>query len=169
MRRLSKIMSIINDLLSWKYTLTSYKENIISYLTLNSDVTLRMCPVWPVFSSHWRAYRIDRPPSVVHTLKIFSSRTTGPIEARFHMESPWDGGTKVCSNGPGHLTKTAAMPEPFKNLLLRFQPKGWWPWNLVCSIGCSSTTKFVQMMTLGWPWPILRQGQIWSLMLLYGK
>ena len=24
-------------------------------------------------------------------------------------------------------------------------------------------------MTLGWPWPILRQGQIWSLMLLYGE
>ena len=63
------------------------------------------------------------------------------------MESPWDGGTKVL-NGPGHMTKTAAMPKPFKNLLLRFQPKGWWPWNLVCSIGCSSTTKFVQMMTL---------------------
>ena len=25
------------------------------------------------------------------------------------------------------------------------------------------------MMTLDWPWPILRQGQILSLMLLYGK
>ena len=25
------------------------------------------------------------------------------------MESPWDGGTKVCSNGPGHMTKMAAM------------------------------------------------------------
>ena len=24
-------------------------------------------------------------------------------------------------------------------------------------------------MTLGWPWPILQQGQIWSLMFLYGK
>ena len=24
-------------------------------------------------------------------------------------------------------------------------------------------------MTLGWPWPILQQGQIWSLMLLYGE
>ena len=24
-------------------------------------------------------------------------------------------------------------------------------------------------MILGWPWPILRQGQIWSLMLLYGE
>ena len=34
-------------------------------------------------------------------------------------------------------------------------PKGKWPLNLVCSIECSSTTKSVQMMTLGWPWPIL--------------
>ena len=41
-----------------------------------------------------------------------------------------------------------------------------WPWNLVCIIGCSSTTKFVQMMTLDWPWPILRQDQI---MFLYGE
>ena len=49
------------------------------------------------------------------------------------------------------------------------EPKGRWPWNLVCSIRCSSTTKFFQIMTLGWPWPIFRQGQIWSLMLLYGK
>ena len=29
--------------------------------------------------------------------------------------------------------------------------------------------KVVQIMTLGWPWPILRQGQIWSHRLLYGK
>ena len=42
-------------------------------------------------------------------------------------------------------------------------------WKLVSSIVYSSTTRFVQMMTLGWPWLILRQGQIWSLMLLYGK
>ena len=25
------------------------------------------------------------------------------------MEPPWDGGTKVCSNGPGQMTKMAAM------------------------------------------------------------
>ena len=49
------------------------------------------------------------------------------------------------------------------------ETKGLWPWNLLCSIGCSSTTKFVQMMTLGWPWPILRQDRLWSLILLYGK
>ena len=32
------------------------------------------------------------------------------------MESPWDGGTKVCSTGPGHMTKMAAMPLYGKNL-----------------------------------------------------
>ena len=40
---------------------------------------------------------------------IFSSETTGPIEAKFHVQPPWDGRTKVCSNGPGHMTKMAAI------------------------------------------------------------
>ena len=84
---------------------------------------------------------------------------------------PWDGGTKLCSNGPGYMTKMADMPIYGKNLKKSSSPeqKSRWPWNLVCSIGCSSTIKFIQMMTLGWPRPILRQGQIWFVMLLYGK
>ena len=49
------------------------------------------------------------------------------------------------------------------------EPKGRWPWEFVCSIKYSSTINFIQMMTLGWPWPVLRQGQIWSPMLLYGN
>ena len=87
------------------------------------------------------------------------------------MELLWGGGTKVCSNGPGHMTKMAAMAIYGKNLKKSSspKPKGLWPWILVCIIRCLSTTKFAQMMTLGWPWPILWQGQIWSLMLLYGK
>ena len=36
---------------------------------------------------------------------IFSSETTGLIEAKFHMEPPWEWGTKVCSNGLGHMTR----------------------------------------------------------------
>ena len=32
------------------------------------------------------------------------------------MEPPWDRGTKVCSNGPGHMTKMASMPIYGKNL-----------------------------------------------------
>ena len=47
---------------------------------------------------------------------IFSSETTGPIEAKFHMKSPWDRGMKICSNGPSHMTKMAAMPIYGKNL-----------------------------------------------------
>ena len=49
------------------------------------------------------------------------------------------------------------------------EPKGRWPCKLVCSIGYSSTTKLDQMMSLGWPWPVLCHGQILSLMFLYGK
>ena len=40
----------------------------------------------------------------------FSSETIGPIVTKFHMWSAWVGGTKNCSNGPGHMTKMAAMP-----------------------------------------------------------
>ena len=40
-------------------------------------------------------------------LTFFSSITTRLIEAKFHVEPPWDGGTKACSNGPGHMTKMA--------------------------------------------------------------
>ena len=55
---------------------------------------------------------------------IFSSETNGLIEAKFHVEPPRDEGTKVSSNGPGHMTKMAAMPiydKNLKNLLLRNQ------------------------------------------------
>ena len=31
------------------------------------------------------------------------------------MEPPWEGGTKVYINGPGHMTKIAAMPIYGKN------------------------------------------------------
>ena len=41
---------------------------------------------------------------------IFSSETLGPIEAKFHVEPPWERTTKVCSNGPGHMTRMATMP-----------------------------------------------------------
>ena len=99
---------------------------------------------------------------------FFFLETAWPIEAKFYVEPPWDRCMKIWSNGLGHLTKMAAMScmvKPKKSL----QPKGWWPWELVCSIRYSSTSKFVQVMTLGWPWPILRQSQIWSPMLLYGE
>ena len=36
--------------------------------------------------------------------------TVRPIEAKFHVETPWDERSKVYSNGPGHMINMAAMP-----------------------------------------------------------
>ena len=54
---------------------------------------------------------------------IFSSETTGPIKAKFHMGPPWGGGTKVCSNDSDHMTKVAVMPIYGKNLKQSSSPE----------------------------------------------
>ena len=74
----------------------------------------------PVFSSpeplgsqgELIVYPSSRRPSVVRPplSKIFFSETAWPIKARFYVEPPWEGGTKVYMNGPGHMTKMAATP-----------------------------------------------------------
>ena len=55
---------------------------------------------------------VRRPPFS----KIFSSETAWPIKAKFYVEPPCEGGTEVCINGSGHMTKMAAMPISGKNL-----------------------------------------------------
>ena len=64
---------------------------------------------------------------------VFSSETAWPIKAKFYVEPPWEGGTKVCINGPGHMTKMAAMPIYGKNLKKSSSPE--LAGRLVCSIG----------------------------------
>ena len=50
---------------------------------------------------------IDLGPDISDStfLNFFSSVTTMPIEAKFHVKPPWDRGTDTCLNGPGHITK----------------------------------------------------------------
>ena len=60
-----------------------------------------------------------RPSSVRPSFtfsKTFSSETAWPIKAKLHVEHPMEGGTKVNINGPGHMTKMAAMAINSKNL-----------------------------------------------------
>ena len=64
-----------------------------------------------------RRLSVVRPSTISN---IFSSETTGRIELKFHMETPKDGVTKICSIGPGHMTKMAAMPIYGKNPLKIF-------------------------------------------------
>ena len=77
---------------------------------------------------------------------IFSSETTRPTEAKFHMEPSWDGGMKVYSNGPGHMTKTAAMPIYDKKISGTKSP-------MTLKLGMQHRVleyyQVVQMMTLG--------------------
>ena len=47
---------------------------------------------------------------------FFFLENTRPVEAKFHVEPPWDGGTKAYSNGPSPITSIAAMPMYGKNL-----------------------------------------------------
>ena len=62
------------------------------------------------------------------------------------------------------MTNMAGMPIYAKSLKQSssLEPINRWPWSLVCSFVYASTTKIVQIMTMGWSWPILRQGQIWE-------
>ena len=60
---------------------------------------------------------------VVNIFKHLLLCNNGPIEAKFHVEPLLDGGTKVCSNGPGHITRTAAMPVDGKNLKKSSSPE----------------------------------------------
>ena len=46
---------------------------------------------------------------------FYSLETAKTIEAKFYVDPPWDGGTKVCSNSLGHMTNMAAMPIYSKN------------------------------------------------------
>ena len=56
---------------------------------------------------------VVRPSTISN---VFSSETAWPIKAKFYVEPPWQGGKKVYINGPGHMTKMAAMPIYGKNL-----------------------------------------------------
>ena len=51
------------------------------------------------------------------------SETAWPIKAKFHVESPWEGGRKVHTNGPSHMTNgwrsCPYMVKTFKNLSYR--------------------------------------------------
>ena len=46
---------------------------------------------------------------------FFSLETFTPIEAKFHVEPPWNGVMKVSTNGLCHMTKMTAMSIYNKN------------------------------------------------------
>ena len=68
---------------------------------------------------------VVHPSAVVRpfTFSNIFSETAWPIKAKFYVEPPWEGGTKVYINSPGHMTKMAAMPIYGKNLKKSSSPE----------------------------------------------
>ena len=76
----------------------------------------------PEPKAHRLAYSIPmlRRPSFVGInnfkhLLLQNSKTACRIKAKFYVEPPWVGGTKVCSRHLGHMTKMAATHIYGKN------------------------------------------------------
>ena len=78
---------------------------------------------------------------------IFSSETTGPIKAKFHMAPQWIGGTEAYSPQVGHMTQMAAMPMYGKNPLKIFFSGTIGPMvlGLVCCIWDMGPVKFKKL------------------------
>ena len=66
---------------------------------------------------------VVRPSVRPFTFSNVFSETAWPIKAKFYVEPPWEGGTKVYINGPDHMTKMAAMPIYGKNLKKSSSPE----------------------------------------------
>ena len=71
---------------------------------------------------------------------FFCSETVRPIGAKFHMEPPWDVGNEnlfKCSRSHdhAHINYGEKLQKSFSS-----EPRSRWLWNLVYSIGYSSTT-----------------------------
>ena len=118
----------------------------------------------PEPKAHWWAYSIDRhPSSVVRRMSHFVRRLSvnifkylllrrhWPIEATFYVEALYVGGTKVPSNGHGHMTKMAAMPIYDKNLKKSssLEPNRRWSVETWYTALC---TRVVPNSFKWWPW-----------------
>ena len=73
-------------------------------------------------------------PSVCPQFQTTPKSLNWPIKAKFCVEPPWVGGTKVCLQHLGHMTKMATMPIYGKNPSKIFSGTDFQE-SLVCSIG----------------------------------
>ena len=128
------------------------------------------CQSWSMQSSKWTFMNIKGQG---HSLTVvqgnsnstfqasFSSKLLGWLKPNFMWSLHGMGNESEYTNGLCHMTKMAAMPINGTNLKRSsLESKSRWPWMLVCSIRCLSTTKFVQMMILVWHWHWVKFGPL---------
>ena len=64
-----------------------------------------------------------RRPSSPRLFNHLLLRNKCTNQSLFHIELIWDGETKVCSNGPGHMTNMAAIPYMVNTITKSPEPK----------------------------------------------
>ena len=99
-----------------------YKVNWKVKLATNEQINRRVMFFWEK-NIELRCLSAPAPELYTCTWLFISnnSETAWPIKAKFHVEPPGEEGTKVYINGPGHMTKMAAMlylVKTFKYFLL---------------------------------------------------
>ena len=103
------------SILSIDLVFSCFAYSSLSYLQLLAHLSRRL--TGELITYPWirrpSASVVRRPSSTFSN--IFSSETAWPIKAKFYVEPPWEGGTKVYINGLGHMTKMAATPIYGKN------------------------------------------------------
>ena len=91
----------------------SFVSKIVSNVLFLAHLSQRL--IGELIGYSWSSVR----PYIVHPSltisNIFFSKTACPIKAKFYVEPPWVGGTKVCSRHLGHMTKMATTPIYGKN------------------------------------------------------
>ena len=137
---MSKLVDAVNYMSTWTYMNIKGQGHLLTFVQRHSD-------------------------SIFYN--FFSLPTARPIETKFHVKPPWDRWTKVCSNGPGHMTKMAAMPIYGKNLnndrIWNQQADDLESW--YAALGTHVLPIFSKWRSC----PFLRRGQIWPLMFYMGK
>ena len=110
----------------WNLFMKFYRSNFLIMMTAQAVFLFQL--TWAeglvVRLMYWQA----SPVYCLLTFSvIFSSETTGPIEAKSYLEMQWDGGKKVYSQGWGHMARIAAMPIYAKNPSKIFFYRTTWP------------------------------------------
>ena len=88
--------------------LVSMTFHLLNIHVVSSPEPNRIPILWRPSVVRTPSYVVVRTSSTISN--IFFSETACPIKTKFYVESPWVGGTKVCSRHLGHMTKMAATP-----------------------------------------------------------
>ena len=160
---------------SFEYPKVYFDSGIKNIFIRHSHLGICLLFSSPEPKAHWWANSIPvTPASVVRPSVVRPSvvrRTSSVVRQHFQTSSPlkllgqfnsyfiW----RLLRMGEQKFVQIVLVtwprwpPRPYMVKTIKKssspEPEGWWPWDLVCSIGVVGPTKFVQMMILGWPWP----------------